>query len=102
MPDAVDFTLLLEDRSGQQASLALTARRPVLPQVTPRLYKMKLLNGDAASEVVFQRYRFEFQEWLDVQPRLDLAQLESVILVFDRTPTASILIDDVVLSRTGL
>ncbi len=102
VPDAVDFTLLLEDRSGQQASLALTARRPVLPQVTPRLYKMKLLNGDAASEVVFQRYRFEFQEWLDVQPRLDLAQLESVILVFDRTPTASILIDDVVLSRTGL
>ena len=99
--ESVDFTLKLEDSHGVEAVLRLSSRRALLPKVEPRLYKLKALGGGARSELVFQRYRFALEEWVAVEPALDVAALTSLTLLFDETPSATIVIDDVVLSNAG-
>ncbi|MEE8244801.1 MAG: hypothetical protein V3R27_07385, partial [Pseudomonadales bacterium] len=100
-PESVDFTLKLEDDHDVEAVLRLSSRRALLPKVEPRLYKLKALGGGARSELVFQRYRFALEEWVAVEPALDVAALTSLTLLFDETPSATIVIDDVVLSNAG-
>jgi hypothetical protein len=99
-PDETDFSLVLADAHGNYASLPLSTRRPLGARFEPRVFKLHSLHDDR-SEVVFQRYRFEIGEWLALESALDASALESLTLVFDRTPAATILIDDVVLSPDG-
>lgn len=100
-PDAIDFTLVLSDTSGNQARVALSQRRSLLPLVKPSVYKLDLLDEDPATETVFQRYRFAVNEWLVDEPRLDLNAITGLSLVFDGTVAGAIVLDDVVLSRQG-
>lgn len=100
-PDEIDFTLALTDSSGNQGRLALSLRRPLLPQVKPTVYKLEVLDSDPPTEVVFQRYRFVVDEWLVDEPALDLDSIAAISLMFDRTQAGAIVLDDVVISNEG-
>ncbi len=86
----------------QEGTVALSARRVLLPQVEPVLYKHKALNGDDPSEVVMQRYRFALVEFMADNPALDITNIVEVRLVFDRTPQGSIWIDNFALHPGSL
>ncbi len=100
-PDELDFHIELEDGAGQVASLPLSTRRVLLPQVEPVMYKLPGLDADASSEVVMQRYRFALDEFVAVNPQLDPATLRTVSLRFDLSPMGSLWLDDVALSAAS-
>lgn len=101
-PDEIDLSLRLVDASGREAVLPIASRRALLPAVEPALYKLELFNDDAASEVVFQRYRFPVAQWLAQVPELDLSAIVALSFDFVLTPSGVIWLDDVVVSPSGL
>ncbi len=100
-PVRLDFDIVLVDSHGTEASLPLSTRRALLPQVDPTLFKLEFLSDSQASEPTFQRYRFLFHEWLAVEPALDLSSLAAIRFRFPGDVPASIWLDDLAISPTG-
>jgi len=101
-PAELDFDIELEDQHGNTASLALSERRPLFPQVDPVLYKLDALDPSAASEVVFQRFAFTIAEWRSRNPALDVGLLRVIRFRFPEDVPASVWLDDVLISPDGL
>lgn len=100
-PEAIDLTIEAVDQAGQVSRVPLSARRVLLPQVKPVLYKHPGLDSDPPSEVVMQRYRFSLSEFTAANPQLDIHTIESVGLVFDLTKQGSVWLDDLAISTSG-
>jgi dienelactone hydrolase len=101
-PESLDFRIELVDVAGNTAALNLSARRPLYPQVDPVLYKLDVLDGDDASEVVFQRYVFEIREWMAENSALDITSLRAIRFVFPGEVPASLWLDDLMVSPDGI
>ncbi len=97
-PDRIDFHVEIEDAAGHVSRLPISARRALLPQVKPVMYKLPGLDADAPSEVVMQRYRFALAEFEAQNPQLSAEALRRVSLVFDLTDAGTIWLDDLTLS----
>ncbi len=97
-PERIDFHVEIEDAAGNTARLPISARRALLPQVKPVMYKLPGLDADAPSEVVMQRYRFALDEFAAQNPQVSVETLRRVSFVFDVTEAGSIWLDDLTLS----
>ena len=101
-PKELDFSIVLTDQQGESSGIALSQARPLLPAIEPSLYKLALLNSDPPSETVFQRYRFPLTAWQQTNPRFNPQSIARIELVFDQTQNGVILMDEAVISPTGM
>ena len=101
VPDSLDIRLELVDAANRSAVINLTDRRALHPQVDPVLFKFEMMDSNPASEVVFQRYPFALQEWLVVNPDLDIASLARLRILFPNDIPAKVWLDDVAISPDG-
>lgn len=101
VPDSLDVRLELVDAADRSAVINLANRRVLYPQVDPVLFKFEMMDSDPPSEVVFQRYTFALQEWLAVNPDLDITKLVRLRLLFPNDVPAKIWLDDVAISPEG-
>jgi dienelactone hydrolase len=93
-PDAIDFTIELTDRSGHSASLPLSTRQSLAAPVSLTTRKFGVLDGNARSEPILQRFAFPLATFEGV----DAGALAEITLHFDRSAQGAILLDDVVLT----
>ena len=93
-----DFTVELEDSAGHVARLPLSAfgtvRRPLEAYIYRRAGKDKA-NFPTLAEPVMQTYLLPTAKFVDANSAFDPATLRAVRLVFDRTRTGVIMLDDV-------
>jgi dienelactone hydrolase len=101
VPESLSFDVVLTDRTGGTASVSLSDRRPLYPQIDPVLYKLDGLGRSETSEPTFQRYVFQFSEWQESNPALDLASLTSIRFEFPKSVPASVWLDDIAISPDG-
>jgi hypothetical protein len=101
VPDSLDFEIELIDGAGSVATVMLSDRRLLYPQVDPVLYKLEALSGVSESEPTFQRYVFPFHEWQANNPALDLASIQIIRFRFPDDEPASIWLDDILISPDG-
>ncbi len=91
----VDLTVELTDESGRRARLPLSHVAPLLPRVVSRFLKPPAGSGAPRSEVVFQDYGFRLSDFAASSPGFDPRRLRTIALVFDRTESGSVVLDDV-------
>ncbi len=91
----VDLTVELADERGRTARLPLSHVALLLPRVEGRFLKPPAGSGAPRSETVFQDFSFPVPDFAAVSPGFDPRRLKTIALVFDRTESGSVVLDDV-------
>ena len=96
----VDLTVELITADGRRASLPLSAAVALRPPLTIRLYKYKYVEDKLTGqprdhEYVLQHVEIPFSRFVAALPGLTPADVRAVRFRFDRTPTGTILLDDI-------
>ena len=90
-PESIDFHILVTDRDGHDASVALSSVQPLYPAISGTPRKFAFLDGVDSSEPIFQRYSIPFDRFVGVDP----TRLATIRFRFDVTPAGALYLDDV-------
>lgn len=96
--DGLDFSILLEDRVGRIAKLPISSVIPLQTQFPAKISKLPLWNASyykEVSEEVFQTYRIPLEDFLAVNPSLDVTEIKQIRFEFDRTPKGIVYLDEI-------
>jgi hypothetical protein len=93
-PDSIDFHIVLTDREGREATVALSSLQPLYPPIEVTTRKFAFLDAVDPSEPIFQRYTIPT---VDLEG-IDGSDIASVRFRFDATPAGVIDLDDVALA----
>ncbi len=100
--DPVDLSVELEDARGRTAKVALSGygplRRPLEMRILRRGDREKT-RFDEPWELILQGFSVPLAEFIRATPELDLTALIHVRLVFDRSTSGEIVVDDIGLSH---
>jgi hypothetical protein len=91
----IDLTLEVEDREGAVARLPLSHFSFLQPQLEGQLGKAAFMSRFPRSEAVFQHFEFPLVSFVAANPAFEPANLLQIRLVFDRSETGVVLLDDV-------
>ncbi len=90
----VDFTVELVDSSGETAALPLSSVAPLQPQWAAEIHRLTFLSNEKTSEPILQTYLFSLDEFIRMNPDLDIDHLAQVRLVFNLTEEGEIWLDN--------
>jgi dienelactone hydrolase len=97
-PPPIDLTVELRDATGTVARLPLSRfgaiRGPLETHILRRADREKQ-QFQNLYEIVLQSYVMPLGDFTTAEPRLDLAQLRSVRLVFDRAVAGTVIVDEI-------
>jgi hypothetical protein len=94
----LDFSIVLTDRSGEEASVLASEVLPVQTQFPAEISKLESWNEyfyKTISEAVLQSYRMPLSLFLAENPELNLAELASISFRFDQPPSGTLYLDDI-------
>lgn len=94
-PAAIDLTIEVFDRQGNTARLPLSRFSMLQPQLEGRVAKLAFMHTVARSEPVFQTFAFPLVWFAESDPDFDPAALAGLRLVFNRTESGAVLLDNV-------
>jgi hypothetical protein len=90
----IDLTLEVEDRAGAMARLPLSHFSSLRPQLRGLLGKAAFMSPFPRSEAVFQHFEYPLADFVAANPAFEPASLVSVRLIFDRSESDVVLLDD--------
>jgi hypothetical protein len=93
--EPVDLTIELLDRNGNAARLPLSSYAYLQPRLSANILKAPWMSQMQESELVLQNFEFPLADFIQENPVFDPASLAEVRLVFDRTPSGLVALDDV-------
>jgi hypothetical protein len=93
-PKPLDWTVVLIDAGGESARLPLSHDRLLYPQIKAVTRRAPFMDRTAPSEVIFHRYVFELDDFVESNPAFDTAAIREIQFVFDRVPKGIVVIDD--------
>lgn len=94
---AVDLSIRITDAQGTAASVPLSRYGPIRKPLDIRVLRRNLDEsrfGETA-ELVLQSFAIPLADFTAVTPELDLSDLVEVALVFDLTPSGTLIVDDI-------
>jgi hypothetical protein len=94
-PEPLDWSIVLTDAAGEIASLTLGHDRLLYPQIQALTRRASFLEFLASSEVIFHRYEFGLDEFLEANPAFDPSAVREIRFVFDMNSKGVVVIDDV-------
>jgi hypothetical protein len=94
---ALDFSLRVSDSSGNTATVPLSDYGPIREPLDIRVLRRNLDESrfGETSEMVLQNFSVPLADFTAMTPAVDLSSLREVVLLFDRTPSGSVLVDDI-------
>ncbi len=98
MPDSIDFHVVLTDRNGREASIALSSLQLLYKPIEVTTRKLAFLDTVDPSEPIFQRYAIPLQSIEGIDGR----NIATMRFRFDATPAGLIYLDDVAMARDPL
>ncbi|WP_020616247.1 chlorophyllase/cutinase-like alpha/beta fold protein [Paenibacillus daejeonensis] len=100
--ESLDFSIVLTDSNGARASLPLSSFRQPKQLLHNRFLNGGVLNRwikngrlQPSTEIVFQDYRLPLEAFLTQAPTLNAKQIDSIQLVFDRSGSGELVLDNV-------
>lgn len=95
--EPVDFTVSLVDGTGRVASVPISRWARVQPPLKAPYMKFPVMSRYPPTEVAFQTIWLPMGWFAEANPSLDLLDLISLRIDFDRSPAGQILLDDIAL-----
>lgn len=94
-PAPLDLTVEVVDRSGRAARLPLSHFALLQPQLRGRIAKVDAFSMLPLSEPVFQTFEFALADFAAANPQFDPTALAEAALIFDRTPSGVVILDEI-------
>lgn len=91
----IDLTIKVEDKDGNQASLPLSHISELVPMIEGRLLKKPFATFGKTKEPIFQNYRFQFDDFKQVNEQFNPLLVSKVSFIFDKTEKGTVLINDI-------
>ncbi len=100
-PEPLDFSIVLVDETGREASLALSSLRTLLPPLRSRFTRWSLLERkyERDTEPVLQTFRAPLSVFAMAHPEFDPASLTEIRFEFDRSPEGTVMLDEMGVCR---
>jgi hypothetical protein len=98
IPDSIDFHVVLTDRDGREASIALSSLQLLYKPIEVTTRKLAFLDAVDPSEPIFQRYAIPLQSIEGIDGR----NIATMRFSFDATPAGLIYLDDIAMARDPL
>lgn len=98
LEEGLDFSVVLVDRFGNQASVRLGDVLPLLTQFPAEISRLPQWNESyfkETSEEVFQSYRLPLEIFADENPDLDLEFIREIRFEFDQTTSGLLYLDEI-------
>lgn len=95
LPPFIDLTIEVIDGEERAVRVPLSTFAALQPALYTQVVKADLLDDEAASEIVFQRFELSAAVFREAQPALDLSRITRITLRFDRTLAGVVILDDV-------
>lgn len=96
--EGLDFSVVLVDRFGNQASIPLSGVIPLQTQFPAEISRLPLWNEayyKEISEEVFQSYRLPLELFADENPDLIVGALQQIIFEFDQSSSGIVYLDEI-------
>ncbi|MFK7864147.1 MAG: hypothetical protein AB8B95_07990 [Pseudohongiellaceae bacterium] len=93
--DLQDWTIVLEDREGNQASSLLSRDSKLYPLIKGIPYRAKFLNSTTPEEILFRRFELPIADFAAVTGSFDATSIAKISFVFDQTDRGSIMLDSI-------
>lgn len=93
--ELLDFSIELVDMTGEKAALPLSSVSPLQSQWHAKIHRLTLFLDESTSEPFMQTYLFALDDFLKVNPGLDLESLAQVRLVFNLSEAGKIWLDNI-------
>ena len=91
----LDFTISLQDSTGQVVRFPLSDFSSLQREIEPVLWKMDFLTGDTSSEQVFQIFYFPLSDMEKINPEFNPSNIENIQFIFDKSKSGVITIDNI-------
>ena len=91
----IDLTVEVVDAAGQSAKLPLSHYSGLQPSLPACVWKKAFFYCGMASDNVYQSFAFPMRDFLTVNPNFNPENFTTVRLLFDRTPSWDIILDDI-------
>jgi hypothetical protein len=94
----LDLSIVLEDSSGQTASIPLSSVMPLLPQLPVQFTRLPAWEETRIknpSEPVLQSYRIPLGLFLNINPDIHLENITKIIFCFNRSASGRIILDNI-------
>jgi dienelactone hydrolase len=98
--EPIDFSVELTDAAGQKAVLPLSHFALLRPQIETMFLKLESLHSDGLSEPVRQTFLFPLADFKAVNQQFDPKRAVQLRLVFDRTRSGVVVLDEVGVGKT--
>ncbi|WP_405222311.1 alpha/beta hydrolase family protein [Dokdonia sp. Asnod1-B02] len=93
--EPIDFTITIEDATGNTASMCLSDFSALQKEIGVRVWKSQFINEETLSENVFQTYYFPLADFQDRNKALDVKEIVTISFVFDKTSEGVVVLDNV-------
>lgn len=93
----IDFTIEVTDHKNHRFSFPLSNCSLLQPQIAKHLSKFDFLNDYPNSEAVPDFFYFDLAKALGNHSDFELNDLKEIRFIFDKTPSADIIVDDIAL-----
>lgn len=96
---AIDFTIELEDSGGQSFSFLLSQCSYLQPQIAKNISKFRILDDSPNSETIPDHFYYDLRTLAKSNPLFQVNRIKQIKLVFDKTASGAIVLDDVYLTN---
>ena len=96
--EPIDVTIIATDANGTTAGVPLSRYGPIRKPLEISIMRRGDLEEQRFSQnhdLVLQSYSILLQDFVDINPRLDVSRLRSIRFVFDRSPAGTVVVDDI-------
>jgi dienelactone hydrolase len=91
----IDFTIQLNDSSGQKVSFPLSKFSPLQREIEVIIMKTGFIKDNKQSEKVFQTFYFPAKDFQKINPNFNLSNIINVKFIFDKNESGVVAIDKI-------
>jgi hypothetical protein len=91
----IDFTVQLNDSSGQKVSFPLSKFSPLQREIEVIIMKTGFIKDNKQSEKVFQTFYFPAKDFQKINPNFNLSNIINVKFIFDKNESGVVAIDNI-------
>jgi dienelactone hydrolase len=91
----IDFTIQLNDSSGQKVSFPLSKFSPLQREIEVIIMKTGFIKDNKQSEKVFQTFYFPAKDFQKINPNFNLSNIINVKFIFDKNESGVVAIDNI-------
>ena len=98
--DPIDFTIVLEDSSGQKVEFPLSDFSALQREIETVIWKIDFLTGDKESEPIFQTFYYPLESIQKRNLNFDVSNIKKITYRFDKSKKGVVVIDNIGFMKT--